>query len=123
MIFDVGRLILIYVDEVLFGDMYMVNVILFCRFVIFLKLLMDNIVVDVYWFFCQLCLVWNNFEIFMGDCSQGLDFDDYMVFQIIVDFVIILGIVFDYFGFLFFENFVMVIINVLFLRVYVFIFD
>lgn len=64
--FDAGFLIPVYVDEVLPGDSFDMNATGFCRLATPLKPLMDNIYLDIHFWFCPYRLVWDNWEKFMG---------------------------------------------------------
>lgn len=64
--FDGGRLIPIYVDEVLPGDTFNMKSYTFCRMATPLHPVMDNIYLDYFWFFVPNRLLWENWEKFNG---------------------------------------------------------
>lgn len=72
--FDAGRLIPVYVDEVLPGDTFTMNSRLFARLATPLKPIMDNLYLDIHFFFVPYRLVWENFQKFMGERPTP-DFD------------------------------------------------
>jgi len=65
--FDAGKLVPIYVDEVLPGDTFNMNATLFTRLATPLKPIMDNISLDIHFFFVPTRQVWDQFELFMGE--------------------------------------------------------
>lgn len=78
--FNAGKLIPIYWEEVLPGDSFNVNVNLFCRMTSPLTVpVMDNMSVDVHFFYVPWRLVWDNFEKFMGAQDNPDDSTDYLV--------------------------------------------
>lgn len=72
--FDAGKLIPVYVDEVLPGDTFHMKAQAFTRLATPIKPIMDNIKVDLQFFFVPNRLVWSEFEQFMGDRPHP-DFD------------------------------------------------
>lgn len=72
--FDAGKLIPVYVDEVLPGDTFTMNSRLFARLATPLKPIMDNLYLDIHFFFVPYRLVWENFQKFMGERPTP-DFD------------------------------------------------
>lgn len=66
---DSGYLVPFFVDEVLPGDTFNLNVNLFARLATPVVPIMDNIYMDTFYFFVPNRLVWDNFEKFMG--AQG----------------------------------------------------
>lgn len=71
--FDAGQLIPFFWDEVLPGDSKKISATAFCRLATPLHPLMDNMYVDIHWFFVPERLTWNNFQQFMG---ERIDPDD-----------------------------------------------
>lgn len=65
--FDAGICIPFYVDEVLPGDTHNLQTTAFARLATPLKPLMDNIYLDVHYFFVPMRLVWDDFKNFMGE--------------------------------------------------------
>ena len=70
---DSGNLVPIYIDEVLPGDTFTLNATAFARLATPLKPFMDNLFLDVHYFFVPNRLVWDNFQKFMG---ERIDPDD-----------------------------------------------
>lgn len=64
---DEGYLVPIYVDEVLPGDTFSMTQTLFARLATPLKPFMDNVFMDVHYFFVPYRLVWDNWQRFMGE--------------------------------------------------------
>lgn len=65
--FDAGKLIPIFVDEVLPGDTFNLSARAFTRLATPLKPFMDNVYLDMHFFFVPNRLVWANWEKFMGE--------------------------------------------------------
>ncbi|UJO02081.1 major capsid protein [Microviridae sp.] len=64
--FDAGYLVPIYVDEVLPGDTHNLQATIFARFATMLFPIMDNVYLDVFFFFVPNRLVWEHWEQFCG---------------------------------------------------------
>lgn len=79
--FDGGYLIPVYVDEVLPGDSFSVNMTAFCRMATPLFPIMDNLHLDSFFFFVSCRLVWNNWEKFMGEQDNPGDSISYVIPQ------------------------------------------
>lgn len=78
--FNAGKLIPVYWEEILPGDSFNVNVNLFCRMTSPLTVpVMDNMSVDMHFFYIPWRLVWDNFEKFMGAQDNPDDSTDYLV--------------------------------------------
>lgn len=71
--FDAGYLIPVYFDEVLPGDTFNLKGTGFCRLATPLYPLMDNLFLDVHYFFVPYRQIWDNWQQFMG---ERLDPDD-----------------------------------------------
>ena len=65
--FDSGYLIPVYVDEVLPGDTFNLNMTAFARLATPLFPIMDNMYMDSFFFFVPNRLIWNNWQKFMGE--------------------------------------------------------
>lgn len=65
--FDAGYLVPVYVDEVLPGDTFRLNMTAFCRMATPIFPLMDNLYLDTFFFFVPNRLVWENWQKFMGE--------------------------------------------------------
>lgn len=81
--FDSGYLIPIFVDEVIPGDTYSVNMTGFCRLSTPLRPFMDNLFMNTFWFFVPLRLLWSNFQRFMGEQLNPGDSTDFTIPQIV----------------------------------------
>jgi len=57
----------VYVDEVLPGDSFRLSMTGFARFATPIYPIMDNMVMDTFWFFVPNRLVWSNWKKFMGE--------------------------------------------------------
>jgi hypothetical protein len=79
--FDAGYLVPVYVDEVLPGDSFKLNMTAFARLSTPLYPIMDNMVLDSFFFFVPNRLVWNNWQKFMGEQDNPSDSISYVVPQ------------------------------------------
>lgn len=78
--FDAGYLIPVYVDEVLPGDSFNLNMTAFARLATPLFPIMDNMSMDSFFFFVPNRLVWSNWQRFMGERDPDPDSSiDYLV--------------------------------------------
>ena len=97
--FSASRLIPIYVDEVLPGDTVNLRATLFARFNTLLFPLMDNVFLDLFFFYVPNRLVWNNWVKMMGEKDNPSDSTDYLVPKIVAPAGgYAEGSIFDYFG-------------------------
>lgn len=71
--FDAGRLIPIFWDEVLPGDTHNLKAHALARLATPLHPIMDNLYLDVHWFFVPARLTWENWEKFMGERVNPTD--------------------------------------------------
>lgn len=97
--FDAGYLIPIYVDEILPGDTFKVNMTAFARLSTPIFPVMDNLHLDSFFFFVPNRLVWSNWEKFMGEQVNPGDSISYVIPQVVSaagGFPV--NSVFDYFG-------------------------
>jgi len=79
--FDAGYLIPIYVDEVLPGDTFNLNMIAFARLATPIYPLMDNMSLDFFFFFIPYRLVWENWQKFCGEQDNPGDSTDFTIPQ------------------------------------------
>ena len=79
--FDSGYLIPVYVDEVLPGDTFNLNMTAFARLSTPLFPIMDNMVMDSFFFFVPNRLIWSNWQKFMGQQENPGDSISYVVPQ------------------------------------------
>lgn len=70
---DSGILTPVFVDEVLPGDTFTMSVTAFARLATPLKPFMDNLYMDIHWFFVPNRLVWDNWVYFMGERKNPTD--------------------------------------------------
>jgi len=80
--FSAGKLIPILVDEILPGDTFNVNMTAFARMSTPLYPVMDNLHLDVQFFFCPSRILWDNFQKFMGEQIDPGDSTDYVIPQV-----------------------------------------
>lgn len=80
--FDAGWLIPIYVDEVLPGDDKVMDMAAFARLATPIHPVMDNMYVDVFFFFVPNRIIWDNWEKMQGEQDNPGDSIDYLVPQI-----------------------------------------
>lgn len=71
--FDAGLLIPVYVDEVLPGDIFTMQVTSFCRLATALRPILDNIYLDVHFFYVPNRLLWGNWKKFCGEQTNPGD--------------------------------------------------
>lgn len=81
--FDAGYLIPIYVDEVLPGDSFNLNLTAFARLATPIFPVMDNMFMDIHFFYVPTRLIWTNWQPFMGEQADPLDPIDYVIPQIL----------------------------------------
>jgi len=74
--FDAGRLIPIYVDEVLPGDTFHLKETAFARLQTPLKPVMDNLYYESFYFFVPYRLVWDNWQKFCGERTNPTEDPD-----------------------------------------------
>lgn len=80
--FDAGKLIPVYLEEVLPGDSWNCDVNAFCRLTAPLQVpILDNIYIDFQFFFVPSRLVWDNWEKFNGAQENPGDSTDFLVPQ------------------------------------------
>ena len=79
--FDAGNLVPVYVDEVLPGDTFKLNMTAFARLSTPLFPIMDNMVLDSFFFFVPNRLIWSNWQKFMGQQANPGDSISYVVPQ------------------------------------------
>ena len=79
--FDAGTLIPVYVDEVLPGDTFKLKMTAFARLSTPLFPIMDNMVLDSFFFFVPNRLIWSNWQKFMGQQANPADSISYVVPQ------------------------------------------
>jgi hypothetical protein len=79
--FDAGYLVPVYVDEVLPGDTFNLNMTAFARLSTPLYPIMDNMHLESFFFFVPNRLIWNNWQKFMGQQENPSDSISYVVPQ------------------------------------------
>nr|QJB18880.1 MAG: major capsid protein [Microvirus sp.] len=79
--FDAGSLVPVYVDEVLPGDTFKLNMTAFARLSTPLFPIMDNMVLDSFFFFVPNRLIWSNWQKFMGQQANPADSISYVIPQ------------------------------------------
>ncbi len=83
--FDAGYLIPFYVDEALPGDTFNINATLFARLNTPTVAIMDNMVIDMFFFSCANRLLWTNWKRFQGERDPDPDSSvDYTIPQIVL---------------------------------------
>ena len=80
--FDAGKLIPIYVDEVLPGDTFSLSCTAFGRMATPIFPIMDNLHMDTFFFFVPYRLIWDNWKKFMGEQKNPGDSTDFLVPQV-----------------------------------------
>ena len=79
--FDAGYLVPVYVDEVLPGDTFNLNMTAFARLATPLYPIMDNLHLESFFFFVPNRLIWDNWQKFMGQQNNPSDSISYVVPQ------------------------------------------
>jgi hypothetical protein len=79
--FDAGFLVPVYVDEVLPGDTFNLNMTAFARLSTPLYPIMDNLHLESFFFFVPNRLIWDNWQKFMGQQNNPADSISYVVPQ------------------------------------------
>lgn len=79
--FDAGYLVPVYVDEVLPGDTFKLDMTAFVRMATPITPVMDNLHLDSFFFFVPNRLIWNNWQKFMGQQDNPGDSTSYVVPQ------------------------------------------
>jgi len=77
--FDAGYLVPVYVDEVLPGDTFRMNMTAFARLATPIFPVMDNLHLDSFFFFVPNRLLWSNWQKFMGEQTNPGDSISYVV--------------------------------------------
>ena len=77
--FDADYLVPIYLDECLPGDTFKANCQLFGRLATPINPIMDNMYMDVFFFYVPNRLVWDNWKKFMGEQTDPSDSTDYTI--------------------------------------------
>ena len=81
--FDAGKLIPIYVDEALPGDTFIMDATMFGRLSTPLTPVMDNMIMDTFWFAVPNRLVWDNWHKFCGAQDNPGDSTSYTIPQLV----------------------------------------
>jgi len=79
--FDAGYLVPVYVDEMLPGDTFRLNMTAFARLATPIYPVMDNMHLDSFFFFVPNRLIWSNWQKFMGQQTNPNDSISYVVPQ------------------------------------------
>ena len=79
--FDAGYLVPVYVDEILPGDTFNLNMTVFARMATPIAPIMDNLHLDSFFFFVPCRLLWSNWKKFMGEQANPADSISYVIPQ------------------------------------------
>lgn len=77
--FDAGYLIPMFLDEVLPGDIYTIRSTIFARLATLKTPIMDNMFIDMHYFYCPNRLLWEHWANFMGEKINPTDETEYVV--------------------------------------------
>lgn len=77
--FDAGWLVPVYLNEVLPGDTFRMQMTAFARMQTAIYPIMDNLYLDSFWFFVPCRILWTNWQKFMGEQINPADSIDYTV--------------------------------------------
>jgi hypothetical protein len=81
--FDSGYLVPVFADMVLPGDTHSVNTSVFARLTTPLKPVMDNLYMDMHYWYVPWRLIWTNFRKFMGEQDNPGDSTSYLIPQMV----------------------------------------
>lgn len=95
---DSGYLVPFFLDEVLPGDSFKLNVATFARMNTPIVPIMDNIYIETFFFFVPTRLVWDNWEKFNGEQKNPSDSTDFLIPSLSNVESFANGTIFDYFG-------------------------
>ncbi len=96
--FYAGQLIPFFVDEVLPGDSFKLNVTTFTRMATPIFPVMDNLYLETFFFFVPMRLIWDNFQKFMGEQENPGDSTDYLIPTTTLSSDVSVGYIMDYMG-------------------------
>ncbi len=96
--FDEGKLIPIFIDEVLPGDSFKLKVTTFTRMATPIFPVMDNLYLETFFFFVPMRLIWDNFQKFMGEQENPGDSTDFLIPTYTATTAPAVGSLSDYFG-------------------------
>lgn len=96
--FDAGKVVPVYLEEVLPGDHFQVNMTAFARMATPLFPIMDNFHLDSFFFFVPNRLVWDNWVKMMGERKDPDDTIDFTTPQQVFTAPPEVGSIFDYMG-------------------------
>lgn len=96
---DAGLIVPIFVDEVLPGDTMTMRVNSFARLATPIVPVMDNLYLDMHWFFVSNRLLWDDWQHFMGEKDNPDDDFTYTLPKVTIQFSeSVSNSIFDYFG-------------------------
>lgn len=95
---DSGYLVPFYVDEVLPGDSFKLNVATFARMNTPIVPFMDNVYLETFFFFVPTRLVWDNWQKFNGEQKNPGDSTDFLIPSLSNVTSFANGTIYDYFG-------------------------
>ena len=100
--FDAGKLIPVFLDEVLPGDTFSVDATIFARLATPIYPIMDNMTMDIHFFFCPNRILWTNWVKLQGEQTNPGDSISYMTPIVTVNagsgVGFAAGSLYDYFG-------------------------
>lgn len=96
--FDAGYLIPVFLDEVLPGDTFNLQMTGFGRLATPIFPIMDNAWLESFWFFVPMRLLWSNFQRFMGEQDNPDDSVDFEIPVMDTNAGVTSGSIYDYFG-------------------------
>jgi len=80
--FDSGKLVPVFLDEVLPGDTFNLKMASFARLATPIVPIMDNLFFDTFFFFVPTRLVWDNWQKFNGEQANPTDSTDFLIPQV-----------------------------------------
>lgn len=95
---DAGYLVPFFVDEALPGDTFAARASIFARLATPLVPIMDNMMMDVFYFAVPNRLLWSDWQHFCGEQDNPGDSTDFVIPQVNAGLGFAVGSIFDYFG-------------------------
>ena len=83
--FNAGKIVPVYIDEILPGDSVKLDMTAFCRLATPLVPVMDNLVMESFFFFVPNRLLWSNWQRFMGEQTDPSDSTTFLMPYITVE--------------------------------------
>lgn len=96
--FQSGYLVPVFVDEVLPGDSISLRMHAFSRIATAIVPVMDNLILESFFFFVPNRILWSNWERFMGEQNSPSDSTDFVTPQVVPTWNDVTGTIYDWMG-------------------------